>query len=230
MKSDSQFESEWQEPDDSALTDLTRQLSQASLAVPMVPPNLASQLRSSHVGWAWSTDPSINSWSVYSIFGEVEPSPLQQCLHPDQSDFWMFGHRGYGVNSYGIGVVSRVGPLFVAHQHGWGGAYMRETASESVDAATQSWNETLSSLGSEDLRDLHVAVLFSSYRRYAMLWVRDESQSEDLTNSYVIPGWSCLWSREDDEFQTLFDLHFVDDLAIAIGAGHLTSLLAGRER
>lgn len=224
---DSKTHDEWLKPTKIALADMTRTLAGASLARPMVPPNLIPHLRKNRDGWAWSTDPHINSWAVYSIFGEAASSPLEQCLDPGQSDFWMFGHRGYGMNSYGIGVVARVGPLFIAHQHGWGGIYMSERAGDFVDAATQSWNETLTSLGSADLGQLRVAVLYSSYRQYAMLWVKDEARGQGTTHKDVTPGWSVLWSRETNTFENLFDLHFDNGLAIAIGAAHLTCLIAG---
>lgn len=222
----SETHEEWLKPTKIALSDMTQTLAGASLARPMVPPNLISQLRKNRDGWAWSTDPRISSWAVYSIFGEAASSPLEQCLDPKQSDFWMFGHRGHGMNSYGIGVVARVGPLFIAHQHGWGGVFMSERAGEFVDSATQSWNETLTSLGSDDLGRLRVAVLYSSYRQYAMLWVKDEASGHGTVRNEVTPGWSVLWSQENHTFKSLFDLHFDDDLAIAIGAAHLTCLIA----
>lgn len=226
---ESMTQDEWLEPSKEALADMTRTLARASLERPMVPQELIPRLRKNRDGWAWSTDSAINSWAVYSMFGEAAISPLERCLASEQSNFWMFGHRGYGANSYGIGLVARVGPLFVAHQHGWGGAYMSEKAGRSVDAATQSWNETLRTIDFSEPEPLRVAVLYSSYRQYAMVWVNDGVSDRGRIHENIPAGWSTLWSDENDTFESLFDLHFDDDVVVAIGAAHLTCLIAGRD-
>ena len=218
---------EWADPDGTALADFARTLTRASLAKPVVPKALIPRLRSSLDGWAWSTDSGLDSMGVYSIFGEAGPPQLEAWLADNRGDFWMFGHRGHGVNSYAIGLVARVGPLFIAQQCGWGGAYMGSDEGPLVDAATQTWNETLDSLNGFDDEELHVAVLYSNYRAYAMLLVRDPSSTSSSSSTDLPLGWSPLYANDRHDMSTLEALHFSDEPAIALGAAHLSCLMAG---
>jgi len=222
------LDGEWDEPDGTALADLARELTQASLLKPITPRSLIPELRTSVDGWAWSTDSDLDSMGVYSIFGEAGPPQLEVCLADNRGDSWMFGHRGHGINSYGIGLVARVGPLFIAHQSGWGGAYMGPEDTDQVDAATQSWNATLESLEGCHDDDLEVAVLFSNYRAYAMLLVRDPTNTASSTSSEIPPGWSPLYANDRHDISTLHDLHFADESAVALGAAHLSCLVAAQ--
>jgi hypothetical protein len=178
---------------------------------------------------------------VYSLFDEVAlfdeaaPKPIELMLSATQTDFWLTGQRGHGLNSYGFGLVARVGPLFVAHQHLWGGVYVDgELATSMVNGGISAWNSTLDAVTPSINESLRVAVVYSNYRDYAQIWVRGEESSapESSESLELAPaGWSTLWKAggEDDVAQ-LWDLHHHEDVVIAIAAGHLNSLLTARVR
>ena len=94
----------------------------------------------------------------------------------------MFGQRGHGANSYGIGLIAKIGNVLIAQQHGWGGVYMDPVkATESVSKGIQAWNSSLRELkqlydlqqpGSDDVK---YALLFSDYREIAEIRLKNES-------------------------------------------------------
>jgi len=224
----------WLKPSPKAFQKMRDQLANEAISVPNVPRWLSHQLREHRDGWAWATDPQIDPWAVYSLFGEAAPSQLDALLSSSQPDFWLAGQRGHGINSYGFGVVSRVGPLFVAHQHGWGGVYMdAERATSMVNGGLSAWNSTLDAVSASINESLRVAVVYSDYRNYAQIWVRGEESSapESSESLELAPtGWSTLWKAGgENDVAELWDLHHHEDVVIAIAAGHLNSLLIDRQ-
>jgi hypothetical protein len=232
---------EWLEPAPDTLSTMIATLTSEGIDSPTVPRWLAHQLREHGDGWVWGTEPAINPWAVYSLFDEVAlfdeaaPKPIELMLSATQTDFWLTGQRGHGLNSYGFGLVARVGPLFVAHQHLWGGVYVDgELATSMVNGGISAWNSTLDAVTPSINESLRVAVVYSNYRDYAQIWVRGEESSapESSESLELAPaGWSTLWKAggEDDVAQ-LWDLHHHEDVVIAIAAGHLNSLLTDRVR
>jgi hypothetical protein len=206
---------------------------------PTVPRWLAHQLREHGDGWVWGTEPAINPWAVYSLFDEVAlfdeaaPKPIELMLSATQTDFWLAGQRGYGLNSYGFGIVSRVGPLFVAHQHGWGGVYMDEDRMTAmVNSGIDAWNSTLNAIAGSINEPLRVAVVYSDYRNYAEIWVRGEAPTSYSSETRVIApaGWTTFWKAGgENDVTELMELHHHDDIVIAIAAGHLESLIIDRQ-
>lgn len=218
--------SQWGEPDGTASFDMNETLTAASLAIPKLPPWAKSHLRRANQGWVWGTDGLLSPWAVYSLLGEAVPPLLPSLLEAERPDFWLFGHTGYGVNSCALGLVMRWGPLFIAQQHFWGGGFPGPQDTEYVNDATTTWNSTVTSLDGVDDGRLRVAVLFSSLRGYAELWIRDDTSSVSM-GGISLPHWSRLWAqgRLDTDVAGLFDLHFHDDTIVAIGAGHLLALV-----
>ena len=229
----------WLNASPDAASNMLETLNSEGIDLPKVPRWLEHQLREHGDGWVWGTEPALNPWVVYSLFDEVAlfdkdaPRPIEQMLSSTQPDFWLAGQRGHGVNSYGFGVVSRIGPLFVAHQHGWGGAYMDAVrATAIVNSGIDAWNATLDAGAGSINESLRVAVVYSDYRAYAEIWVHGDAPVPDSSEPLVLApsGWTALWkaTREND-IAELWDLHQHDDIVVAIAAGHLTSLLADRE-
>ena len=228
------FQPDWGDVDGTAFDDMLLTLTEVGLSVPFVPAWAEASLRRSDFGWAWGTDARISPWAVYSLVGDLFPSPLPGLLEADQPDFWMFGHRGYGINSCGAGLLVRQGPLLLIQQHLWGGGYMdNDWATAALNEATELWAGTASYLGAMPPSDLRVAVLFCGYRGMVELWVRDHAASQQLDHfaEVRVPGWRALWSlANNDEPRALFDLHLHEDEAVVIAAQHLTSLLAHEAR
>ena len=104
------MESEWKQPESDTLSKMNDALEKSGLTPPAVPRWMAHQLREHVEGWAWSTDPDVDPWAVYSLFGEASEPQMERLLEPQRPDFFLTGHRGHGTNSYGFGVVARIGP------------------------------------------------------------------------------------------------------------------------
>jgi hypothetical protein len=230
---------EWLEPAPDTLSTMFETLASEGIDRPDVPRWLAHQLREHGDRWAWGTEPAINPWAVYSLFDEValfdeaEPKPIELMLSATQPDFWLAGQRGYGLNSYGFGIVSRVGPLFVAHQHGWGGVYEdAERATSMVNGGIGAWNSTLNAIAGSINESLRVAVVYSDYRNYAEIWIPGEAHSPHSSETRMTApaGWTTFWtSGGENDVAELMELHHHDDIVIAIAAGHLESLIIDRQ-
>jgi hypothetical protein len=138
----------------------------------------------------------------------------------------LFGHRGYGINSYGLGLVARLGAVMVAQQFGWGGHL--SGSSSAVNRGTTAWNETFPAVLPLLDEQLRVVVLFSNYRQYGLLlrhqpeeggprWERGRRRS-------FPPGWHVLWDRREREMVFLRALRNHDDPAAQVAARHLVAL------
>lgn len=227
---DSSIDKDWHLPDEDAFADMRNTLERAGLTVPVLPSNLLAGLRRSVRGWAWGTDPELSPWSVYSINGELFPSPIPLCLEHGRPDFWMFGHRGYGVNSMGAGLLARQGPLFVFQQHPLGGGYMDpELTTARLNAASMVWAETAARLETMPPSDLRVAVWFSAFRNIADVWIRSP-ESEEADQDRLVPrGWRSLLKGPPEHRMALLRLlRLDDDPVLALAAEHLLGLLEWR--
>ena len=195
---------EWLAPDGTAVADLVSKLSNATLDIPLLPPWAPGILRCTESpGWAWGTDPTLDPFEVY-FFGNWEPF-----IRSGRQDFWMFGQRGHGANSYGIGLIAKIGNVLIAQQHGWGGVYMDPVkATESVSKGIQAWNSSLRELkqlydlqqpGSDDVK---YALLFSDYREIAEIRLKNESEEGNPTDPFGHPQWNQLWESHGDATAT----------------------------
>jgi hypothetical protein len=100
-----------------ACSDIVSTLTNGGLLTPPAPGCCAEG-----VPVAWGTADEIEPFSLYLDAFDI----LEQCVSTEFDDFWLHGHRGHGLNSFGMGLLTRVGGMFVAQQHAHGGAYMAD--------------------------------------------------------------------------------------------------------
>lgn len=117
--------------------------------------------------WSWRSHTDVDPWWCYFGAGEgIGPESTR--LDTVEGDFFLFAHRGHGANSFGLGLVARLGRLLIDQQVGWGGAFMDSAAATSaVNRATEVWNERLPRLlrlSDGDTDDAYVHVRYSDYR------------------------------------------------------------------
>jgi hypothetical protein len=223
---------------------MSQTLSAAGLLTPAVPANLVDQLLTTEMGWAWGTDPRIEPWSAY-FAGQELVQKFPACISPETSDFWLFAYRGHGSDSYGFGLVARVGTLFLAQQFAYGGAYqgMREkdgqgpTGAERLNAGTKAWGATLKHLRNEP-GTLRFAVLFSNYRGYSEIWTNDPALADAAVglgvqtggSRWSLPGWFPVIALPYDDLRgfdaALGELSRHSDPDLAVAAKHLRALHA----
>ncbi len=183
---------EWQNAHEfgaDAYTHMVATLTVSGMFTPPVPAHLVGSMKA--VNWAWGTTPNIEPFAAYFDAFDV----LDTCLDPSFGDFWLYGHRGHGANSYGMGMIARVGGLLVAQQHGHGGAYMQEDTATPINHANQSWSHLLRGLRRSEGPATR-AVLFSNYRAYACIISKDPRDSEFIleSDSQGLPhGWAYLY-------------------------------------
>lgn len=217
------------------IASMSETLTNAGLLTPPVPEHLRSELMLDKLGFAWGSAPWLDPWWAYSVFGEASPGPFPESLDPDHGDFWLFGQRGYGINSYGIGLFARLGATVIAQQFLWGGAYVdRARSNAMVNAGTAAWAASLArnSFGEGPPRYL---VLFSSYRGYAEIL----TCSDDVVGSEIgrlsshLPGWRSVIralapDRRSPEV-ALRRLVYCDNPILASAARHLQDLIRTRD-
>ena len=232
QNSDDEPNSDWLVPDGTAVADLVSKMSEANIDIPLLPPWAPDTLRcTKSPGWAWGTDPTLDPFEVY-FFGDWEPF-----IRNGRQDFWMFGHRGHGSNSYGMGLISKIGNVLIAQQHGWGGVYMDPvTTTESVSKGVQAWNSTLRSLRHlYDLQepvsdDVKYALLYSDYRGIAEILLKNEAEEDDPADPFGYPRWNQLWESHLDATATeqengdLSDLATSENPVIATLVTHMQAL------
>jgi len=142
--------------------------------------------------WSWVTCSEFDPEICYLGIG-FPAERGQGCveLASDFPDFWAFAHDGHGINSYGLGLSCRLGPLVVDQQVGWGGIYMDlDESTSKAGNAVRVWNETLTyfeALGPiiTTPTDPLILVRYSDYRQYEEVvlvrpdgaWVTPESAS-----------------------------------------------------
>ena len=162
-----------------ALLDMGATLSRAGLVCPLVPSALLGGLAVSgeSVGWAWGTSNLFRSFDVYWWPQET----IHGLVDRDTPDLFLFGQRGHGANSYGLGLVARYGPVAVIQQTGWGGVYMdADQSTAAANAAVSSWARLVSEV--DDLiaegvarhDKLRYAVVYSDYRAVAQVLKRSK--------------------------------------------------------
>ncbi|MCB1001747.1 MAG: hypothetical protein KDB40_20820 [Acidimicrobiales bacterium] len=219
---------EWEKAESSgadAYTHMVTTLTTAGMFTPPVPAHLVASLNG--VDWAWGTTTALEPFAVYFDAFAV----LGECLDPAFGDFWLYGHRGHGVNSYGLGMLTRVGTLLVAQQHAHGGGYMLEDTVTPINQANQSWSHLLRGIR-RSKGPATRAVLFSDYRGYASIISNDPDHSEyviDADHEHLPEGWSYLYSY--DGFNDERASHGLDNLResgiwhLELAAHHLWRLL-----
>ena len=186
-------------PPTEILLEMVQTLSGSELLTPAVPPTLVDHLLMTELGWAWGTDRRIEPWSAYfEIFELLDRNP--ELLSPSGPDFWLFAHRGHGINSYGFGLIARVGQLLIAQQFAYGGAYQaifeqegkRPTGAECLNAGTHAWGATLEHLKNQP-GPLRIAVFYSNYRAYAEIWTNDTALA-DAARGFGVQSDRGRWS------------------------------------
>lgn len=243
--SEDEQQSEWLldgPPATEILLEMSQTLSNAGLLTPAVPAPMVHRLLTTELGWAWGTEPRIQPWTAYfGIFELIGPNP--EWLSPTTADFWLFAHRGHGMDSYGFGLVARVGTLFVAQQFAYGGAYQamfeqdgqRPTGAERLNLGTQAWGSTLEHLMNEP-GPLRLAILHSDYRGYSEIWTNDLALKDaagglgvdSAAGRWAPQGWFPIIAvpyRDPQGFDAALDeliRHTDPDLSIA--ATHLRTL------
>lgn len=215
-----------------AVDDMLKTLGEAGLSVPQVPSSLEHMVLTTRDGWAWGTDISYEPMTAYFGLESDGLETLTGVLAPSHEDFWMWAHRGHGMNSYGAGIVARLGPIVIVQQTGFGGVYMDgDVTLARLSAANDAWNETLDSVQRID-GPPRVAVLWSDYRGWATIVVSSEvttnvpkHDSDDF--AFDLPeGWRTLLSGTSDFVITQLENLFADeDDAVAIAADHLDTLI-----
>ena len=140
-----------------AYSDMVSTLTNCAMLTPPVPATFVESLMA--VTWAWGTTAAVEPFAVYFDAFRV----LDQCLDARFDDFWMYGHRGHGINSYGMGMLARTNGMFVAQQHAHGGAYMDGNTEATIDHANQAWSHLLAALPTRS-QPCSVGVMFSDYR------------------------------------------------------------------
>ncbi len=225
---DREFKSEWDSDlfrGRAAATDLEQTLSKWNLVVPEIPAGLVVHLRITRLGWAWGTADEVQPLSAYML----DQLDLVQMLDISTSDFWMLAHRGHGSNSYGGGVLAKVGPLFVSQQSAYGGVYMDSDYTRAqFNEANEIWNRTSRLIDGID-GPTRLAILWSDYRGYAVILSNDRSipSVEDqygFANSDWFPIASGSVNRRPDNLDLLLRS---DDRSVVIAAEHLADLVDG---
>jgi hypothetical protein len=223
----------WMTPTPETVIQMSTTIKVEKLVAPKIPRWMQHDLRVSTDGWAWSTSSKFNSWAVYALYGEAGPRQLEEMVSDDQPDFLMFGHRGYGMNSYGFGIVARVGPIFISQQHGWGGVYMDEKQSRAaLNSGIRVWNRTATMVAPLIAEPLRVAITYSSYRGYAQLLTLGqhdldvESSQQSRRGGFDLKDWSLVTEKKSPNFgDDLRSLRRGNDRALAVAASHLSRLV-----
>lgn len=118
-ESQSSLRSEWHSDGPlgaKAVEDMEKTLGHAGITATRVPSRLKGRVPTTHRGWAWDTNFSLEPEVAY--FGFERPEELAEVLSASHEYFWMWAHRRHGVNSYGGGVVARLGPIVIVPANG----------------------------------------------------------------------------------------------------------------
>lgn len=161
-------------------------LSDAGISEIQIPSGLARDLMVTESAWQIATDPDINPitpymWGFNNSLFNSEPNDYLS----DDRDYFIAGHNGHGINSYGFGIVSRVGNVTIAQQQDFGGVFgdsIEDLAA--VNEQIRVWNNGLRTL--QQLRQLPanpLLVEFSSFRGFARI---SEWREQDKEWSIVI--------------------------------------------
>ncbi len=209
-----------------AYTHMVTTLTVRGMFTPPVPAHLVASMNA--VDWAWGTTRDIEPFAVYFDAFDV----LETCIDPAFGDFWLYGHRGHGVNSYGMGMIARVGGVLVAQQHAHGGGYMLEDTVTPINQANQSWSHLLRAIRRSDGPATR-AVLFSDYRGYACIISNDVDDQEfviEADRQGLPEGWAYLYVYEgledsDGAGQRLDNLRESGSWTLKLAAHHLWRLL-----
>ena len=174
----------WQEISaEQALKRFNSNLSEAGISEIKIPSSLARELMVTDSAWQIATDPDIDPMTPYMWgFGDDLLFSSSSDYLSDDRDYFVAGHNGHGINSYGFGIVSRIGNVTVAQQQDIGGAFgdsIEDLAA--VNEQIRIWNNGLWTL--QELRRLPTSPLlveFSAFRNFARIseWrERDEKWS-----------------------------------------------------
>jgi len=192
---------EWLPPSPVASADLQVSFAKAGIEPPPVPEILLPHLRSNQDGWAWSTAPSLSSWSVYGYNGAVNTEPtFPIVLAPDHPNYFLCAHRGYGFNSWLLGISIRLGAISVTVQDGWGGAYTDNQ--RQAQCISNVHSELTEFLGRTDLQETEApcdyALVFSPPRGIALVAKRSHERV-NLRHQLLPKGWLPVYEAHPME-------------------------------
>ncbi len=97
-------------------------LREAAIPFPPVPSGLKDSLQKAQ-DWLWTTRPQFEALSdidSYFVEGMVDP----------ETDYFMLGHEGHGVNAWFLYCYYNEGPLTVLIEAPWGGAFTEDSAAK----------------------------------------------------------------------------------------------------
>ena len=144
--------------------------SERGLVIPYIPePIRADLLTESHRGQFWSTSREVDLHDLYQLnfYGRRQAS-APNYLQSGREDFFMTALPDGRFN----GIVTRLGPLFVAHALE---KYDRYSWTERVRLANrcnETWNTTAAQLEPYMNEDIRVAVIYSLPYRSAQIWTK----------------------------------------------------------
>jgi hypothetical protein len=155
---------------------MTEMLSESGIVTPLLPPCVGEGVHDNNrdelwTPWAWRSHADVDPWWCYFGSGDVGGAMTDTTANDINGDFFVFAHRGQGINSFGLGLVARVGSLLIDPQIGWGGGDMNaKDATASVNASVAAWNQSLPSVPelptrSGDPEAPDIRMRFSDYRR-----------------------------------------------------------------
>lgn len=188
-------------------------------------PHLSPERITKHESlWMMTSDTRIHESVPYTLRFSSEEETV---LAASAEQFIVFGANGHGANSYAIGLVGRVGNLFIAQQEGYGGAYMdNEKQRHLVNAQTRCWNRLVDDLSIEGSKNSQeYFVLYSPFRSLSMVLVKSSEQTSD--ESTPIKGWRVLHSPADAASFRNEIAHGIEfkDSNHRIAAGYLLELM-----
>lgn len=211
----------WQEISaEQALERFNANLSEAGISEIKIPSGLARDLMVTESAWQIATDPDINPmtpymWGLGNSLFDSEPNDYLS----DDRDYFIAGHNGHGINSYGFGIVSRVGNVTIAQQQHFGGAFGDSVDDlDAVNEQIRIWNNGLWTL--QELSRLPsnpLLVEFSSFRDFVRI-----SEWQERANKWSIVI-DALESRVQAEM--LLISQDIKHQNLSASASHLIALL-----
>jgi hypothetical protein len=153
----------------------------------------------------WCSEADASPWLVYGLH-VVGPGAetFAECMIGSARPFFMFGVAGYGMNSYGLGILSAGRHYSVAIQSAWGSVYRSAMDGPRGALMVSAWNQAITELDACDA-DSGPLIVSSHFRRVQLyclplfdpnddlghvpLAVRDDSEAS-LGGAGIGPWWA----------------------------------------
>lgn len=183
---------------------------QLGIEAPLVPSHVVPRLR--YTGWpaCFETEGTgIGAIAGYSLVevphgDEALKGQLGRYFLDHLPDFFASGGRSNGYSDM-WGFACRGGGLFVSVQLNLGGIRGQEDwqANPTAASTVKSFNDLLSPEMDRGQRDVKVAVIFSQYRRDALILLKDTSRTPVMMKKRrwrLPPGWGCVIDLSGNRF------------------------------